>query len=711
VDLLYLRARWYDPATGRFLTRDPFPGLASLPQTQHAYVYVGNNPVNLTDPSGRYGKEVHYRLTYELVRQEVLRQGFSGTYAGYLAERIAAANQGVDNWGRDNSLWSRMHWYTRSEAEALLEAAVRNGDPAEFGRALHALQDYYSHRRQGYTIPGGLVGVGIYLNDCISHGEEFGWAGLALSYLDYGHGFSKVAHRITFGVVPDTDAYMRYSFWEERGWAMREETQEWVARFLEIYLRNYPFLGGQSPAGSLLTCFVAPVVSLLVQGPDEPSPDDWPMEGRDPQHTNANPGVIIPPEPNIRWRRALGVGGIWASPVVAGGVVYVGSHNDYLYALDAITGRRLWRFRGGGACAAPAVADGVVYLSSVYLGGDGSLYALDVATGQLLWEYGLGYNNCWDLVAVVNGTIYAGESAVEGNGRIYALGAMTGELKWTFEVENNNRLHCLATDNEVVYVSSEKMLPYGLPEDARLYALDARDGHQLWVFEIREEWAYDGACPVISDGMLYIGSTGRYEQGNWLPAHLYALDAATGELRWRFHLEGDTVKTESLLSPAVSDGVVYVVAQQTTVPGSDDFEQWSTVYALDSVTGDVLWSSQIGPGYGQVEIPPTVAGGQVYIGTGWGWVFALDATTGDPVWRLDVGRGNGIGNSPVVVNEAMYVISTNQVYAIGSPMESEGRAWWPCSVLAFGFLGGIALVLVMLGRVIVRKGRRRSISC
>jgi RHS repeat-associated protein len=50
--LLYLRARWYDPSVGRFTTPDPFPGFVVLPQTQNPYVYVNNNPINLTDPSG-----------------------------------------------------------------------------------------------------------------------------------------------------------------------------------------------------------------------------------------------------------------------------------------------------------------------------------------------------------------------------------------------------------------------------------------------------------------------------------------------------------------------------------------------------------------------------------------------------------------------------------------------------------------------------------
>jgi len=49
----YLRARYYDPAIGRFITRDPWPGNRAHPSTQTAYPYVVNHPTGLVDPSGR----------------------------------------------------------------------------------------------------------------------------------------------------------------------------------------------------------------------------------------------------------------------------------------------------------------------------------------------------------------------------------------------------------------------------------------------------------------------------------------------------------------------------------------------------------------------------------------------------------------------------------------------------------------------------------
>jgi RHS repeat-associated protein len=50
--LIYLRARYYDPLVGRFITRDPFPGLADASESLNRYAYACGNPVNNVDPSG-----------------------------------------------------------------------------------------------------------------------------------------------------------------------------------------------------------------------------------------------------------------------------------------------------------------------------------------------------------------------------------------------------------------------------------------------------------------------------------------------------------------------------------------------------------------------------------------------------------------------------------------------------------------------------------
>ncbi len=50
--LIYLRARYYEPGTGRFVSADPFGGTAGNPASQNAYAYAGNNPVTRSDPSG-----------------------------------------------------------------------------------------------------------------------------------------------------------------------------------------------------------------------------------------------------------------------------------------------------------------------------------------------------------------------------------------------------------------------------------------------------------------------------------------------------------------------------------------------------------------------------------------------------------------------------------------------------------------------------------
>ncbi len=53
LNLYYLRARWYNPVTGRFMTRDPYAGSLYDPASLHRYNYARSNPSNYLDPSGR----------------------------------------------------------------------------------------------------------------------------------------------------------------------------------------------------------------------------------------------------------------------------------------------------------------------------------------------------------------------------------------------------------------------------------------------------------------------------------------------------------------------------------------------------------------------------------------------------------------------------------------------------------------------------------
>lgn len=66
-DLVYLRARHYAPGTGRFLTRDTWPGQANRPLSLNRWGYVEGNPANLTDPSGKipeYCKAMKSKIAY-----------------------------------------------------------------------------------------------------------------------------------------------------------------------------------------------------------------------------------------------------------------------------------------------------------------------------------------------------------------------------------------------------------------------------------------------------------------------------------------------------------------------------------------------------------------------------------------------------------------------------------------------------------------------
>jgi RHS repeat-associated protein len=115
--LLYLRARWYDPATGRFTTRDPFRGFAEFPQTQHPYVYAGNDPINLTDHSGK------------LFFIPVLIVAAAGGFLGGMIYYTAQSYLNRDPCGRMNWNWGEAAFWgvTGTGLGALLGTGIYGG--------------------------------------------------------------------------------------------------------------------------------------------------------------------------------------------------------------------------------------------------------------------------------------------------------------------------------------------------------------------------------------------------------------------------------------------------------------------------------------------------------------------------------------------------------------------------------------------------------
>jgi outer membrane protein assembly factor BamB len=112
------------------------------------------------------------------------------------------------------------------------------------------------------------------------------------------------------------------------------------------------------------------------------------------------------------------------SPAVANGVVYVGSEDQNVYALNASTSAKLWSYATGDRVASsPAVANGVVYVGSF----DYNVYALNARTGAKLWSYATG-SYVQSSPAVANGVVYVGSY----DGNMYALNASTGAKLWSY---------------------------------------------------------------------------------------------------------------------------------------------------------------------------------------------------------------------------------------------------------------------------------------
>jgi outer membrane protein assembly factor BamB len=210
----------------------------------------------------------------------------------------------------------------------------------------------------------------------------------------------------------------------------------------------------------------------------------------------------------IRWQKTIAPSE--SSPLLVGNRLYVGDWDGRVWALDARTGRTIWRYPTRGPIkGAIAFAGGRLYIGSY----DGHVYCLGAQTGRLIWKAAAqrrlyGGSRFYSTPAVAYGRIYIGST----DGRVYSYGASTGKLRWSHGT-GGYVYASPAVWNELVLIGSYSK---------RFYALDAATGVERWTFKANGK--ISGSATVVGDIVYFATLEGR----------TYALSARTGRQLWTY---------------------------------------------------------------------------------------------------------------------------------------------------------------------------------
>ncbi|MGI8485507.1 MAG: PQQ-binding-like beta-propeller repeat protein [Thermomicrobiales bacterium] len=350
----------------------------------------------------------------------------------------------------------------------------------------------------------------------------------------------------------------------------------------------------------------------------------------------------------------------------------------------------------GGITATPVIIDGTVYYQDM----QSNVFAMDAATGKEIWrrDYNVG-NNGPDGVAVAYGMVFA---ATGNTSTAFALDAKTGKEIWSAKLTNNDfeSIDIVpAVYDNVVYISTNpNNTTYGnYRGGARgiVWALDAASGKTLWSFDTATDnlwgaprinsgaglWyppSFDGA------GNMYMGTGNaapypgnkQYPNGSSRPGandyadSLVSLSLATGGVNWSYNAKPHDLFDHDLQnSPILAEVSLNGTDKTLIAVGSG---KTGTVVAVDATNGSLLWNTAVGkhqnddsqelpagttevyPGtLGGVESPIAFGDGKIFVpyidspayltpeGAGekpdnrpapTGGFCAIDAVTGDIVW-------------------------------------------------------------------------------
>ncbi len=319
-----------------------------------------------------------------------------------------------------------------------------------------------------------------------------------------------------------------------------------------------------------------------------------------------------------------------SSAVISGGLVFIGSSDTNIYALDLRRGDKRWSYATEDVIeGTPCVVEGTVFVGS----SDGFLYALEAETGRLKWKY----ETDGEILGAPNWTrspdgqktwILVGSY----DNRVHGVDAESGEAVWTYETDNYVNGSPAVADGMCVFGGC----------DAIIHAVSVAAGSKDTGID---SGSYIAGSAAFVDGQVYVG--------NYDDVFVRA-DIDQNRIVWEY------TESEAAIfsSPAVTEDMV--------IFGSRD----NLVRSLRREDGTLVWTFKT---LGEVDSSPAICGDKVVVGSEDGRLYMLSLADGKQLWSYEIGQP--ILSSPAVAQGTVVVgCDDGHVYAFGSVHPVEGTA-------------------------------------
>jgi outer membrane protein assembly factor BamB len=321
---------------------------------------------------------------------------------------------------------------------------------------------------------------------------------------------------------------------------------------------------------------------------------------------------------SLAWKFTMGGGASDSAPYVANGVVYVGNKDNFLRAINATTGKQLWKTQLGEIQPAPELVGGMICATP----GNQQFCVLRPAVGTVAWRLaangGPASGRSW---AAAGGSVFLAPNLETP---LHAYDAATGSVLRSYGAPGQFWGGGMGTANGVLYAREDT---------GALHAYRISSAAELWNASFDALFGPPTGRFIVDSGSLYLTTD---------DGALWSVSAADGKRKWQYQTSGTEVS-----EPTIANGMAYI----TDISG--------TLHAVNAASGKQAWSHTADV----FAEGAAVANGTVYFSAGQS-VQAVDAKTGSPTWSYALPDSVVFGN-PAVGGGLVFVgASDDSLYAI-----------------------------------------------